>query len=168
MPGLKHAEFHAHNSFTSRYNPITGASTDTIIMAQPAWNNNLIGYDTFNKPDIDHGLYIENALSLLTDPNEWYLDPESHIIYYMPPSGQDPNNMYLVLAKLETLLLVGGTYDQPVHDLTFRGFNYMHTTWSKSPSPRSYARQADRVRPPINRLCRPADRWLYWYEQVLH
>ena len=26
MPGLEHAEFHAHNSFTSRYNPVTGAS----------------------------------------------------------------------------------------------------------------------------------------------
>ncbi|KAJ5459984.1 uncharacterized protein N7458_001536 [Penicillium daleae] len=130
MPGLEHAEFHAHNSFTSRYNPVTGASNDTIFMAQPAWNNNIIGYDSFNKPDVDHGLYVENALSLLTDPNEWYLDPESHIIYYMPPSGQDPSNMYLVLAKLETLLLIGGTYDQPVHDLTFRGFNYMHTTWN--------------------------------------
>ncbi|KUL85897.1 hypothetical protein ZTR_06409 [Talaromyces verruculosus] len=130
MPGLEHAEFHAHNSFTSRYNPITGVSNDVIVMAQPAWNNNNIGYDTFNNPYNDHGLYIENALSLLTDPNEWFLDPNSHIVYYKPPSGQNPNNMYLVLAQLESLILVGGTYDQPVHDLTFRGFNYMHTTWN--------------------------------------
>lgn len=165
MSGLEHAEFHAHNSFTSRYNPVVGASNDTIIMAQPAWNNNIIGYDTFNQPFNDHGLYVENALSLLTDPNEWYLDPESHIIYYMPPSGRDPNSMYLVLAKLETLLLVGGTYDKPVHDLTFRGFNYMHTTWSKYRNLPSHKRGADGWRLHVHqrRLRRPADRWLYWH-----
>lgn len=41
------------------------------------------------------------------------------------------NNMYLVLAQLETLLLVGGTYDEPIHNINFRRFSYMHTTWSK-------------------------------------
>jgi hypothetical protein len=99
-------------------------------MKQPAWNNNGIGYDTISRPDVSHGFFVENALALLDEENEWYLNTTSETVYYKPPNGTDIRSMYLVLGRLEQLLVVGGTYDRPVHDVTFRGFNYMHSTWS--------------------------------------
>jgi hypothetical protein len=68
----------------------------------------------------------------LDEDNEFFLDSKNGKLYYKPPVGKDIKNMYIVLAKLEQLLLLTGTYDKPVHDITFEGFNYMHTTWSKS------------------------------------
>jgi hypothetical protein len=132
MEGLDQAEIHGLGSFTTRFSPISHAADNkTLVMKQPAWNNNGIGYDTISRPDVSHGFFVENALTLLDEENEWFLNTTSEIVYYKPPNGTDIRSMYLVLGRLEQLLVVGGTYDGPAHDIVFRGFNYMHTTWSK-------------------------------------
>ena len=135
LPGLDEAEIVGVNSFTHRFCPIARAGDNgTLYMKQPAFANNGNGYDTLISPFADHGFYVENSLALLDEENEWYLDSKNGKVYYKPSPEEDINKMYIVLGKLEQLLVVSGTYDSPVHDLTFRGFNYMHTTWSTYPS----------------------------------
>src|SRR3546814_18340998 len=60
-------------------------------MHQPAWNNNIWGYDTI--PDPFHPeearLYVSNALAFLDEAGEWYLDPEAGKLYYKPAAGVD-------------------------------------------------------------------------------
>jgi hypothetical protein len=141
-PGIEYGEARGINSFTDRYVPIDSVgSNDTLIMAQPAWQNNIIGYDSIIEPFFDHGFYIENVLAFLDEANEYYLNSSTGTIYYKPPHGVNPKQMYLVLAKLEQVLVVSGTYDAPVHDITFEGFNYMHTTWNYPSSDIGYADQ---------------------------
>lgn len=84
---------------------------------------------------------MENVLAFLDEPNEYYLNSTTGTIYYMPPTGVDPNQQYLVLPRLEQLLVVSGSYDAPVHDVTFQGFNYMHTTWLLPSSDIGYSDQ---------------------------
>jgi hypothetical protein len=130
--GIEHGEIRGINSFTDRSTPIESRGDNgTLIMAQPAANNNAIGYDTIIKPDVEHGFYLENVLAFLDEENEYYINSTTGTVYFKPSDGTDPNNMYTVVPQLEQLLVVSGTYEEPVHDITFRGINYMHTTWSK-------------------------------------
>lgn len=141
-PGIETGEARGINSFTDRYVPINSVgSNGTLIMAQPAWQNNIIGYDSIIEPYADHGFFIENVRAFLNEPNEYYLNYSTGTLDYMPPHGVNPNHMYLVLARLETVLVVCGTYDAPVHDITFEGFNYMHTTWNYPSTDVGYADQ---------------------------
>lgn len=164
------------NSFTDRYIPIDAVGTNnTLVMAQPAFQNNIIGYDTMIHPDVDHGFFIENVLALLDEANEYYLNSSTGQIYYKPPNGTSINSMHLVLARLEQLLVVSGTYDSPVHDITFEGFNYMHTTWSKSlpaltDDMTSLEWATNCFRLPLHQrwVRRSADWRLHWSKHLLH
>ena len=130
--GIEHGEIRGINSFTDRFTPIESRSDDgTLVMAQPAGNNNAIGYDTNVDPDIESGFYLENVLAFLDEENEYYINSTTGTVYFKPADGADPNDMYTIVPRLEQLLVVSGTYEEPVHDITFRGLNYMHTTWSK-------------------------------------
>lgn len=134
LPGLEQTEFSALNSFTHRFTLVDRAAANkTLIMKQPSFHLNNIGYDSNFEPYGDWGFYIQNNLAFLDEENEFFLDSKKGVLYYKPPAGKNINKMYIVLGNLEQVLTVSGTYDKPAHDITFKGFNYMHTTWSESP-----------------------------------
>ena len=70
LPDLQHAnhlELRATGFFTERISPVERTEQGRLIMRQPAWDNNLWGYDTVEKPfhpELSH-LYLANALGLL-------------------------------------------------------------------------------------------------------
>lgn len=125
LPGIENAEIRAVNSFTDRYSPIKSASTGQLLMEQPAWANNLWGWDTISTPFADKGFYIQNTLSLLTDGNEYFLDSGLGQIYYKPLAGQNMATITAYLGILETLIAIGGTLDEPAHDIIFQGLNFV-------------------------------------------
>ncbi|KAM0326712.1 hypothetical protein ACHAQA_006585 [Verticillium albo-atrum] len=139
---IHHAEIAGINSFTHRYTGIDKISqNDSIVMKQPGWSNNIIGWDSMSNPFYDWGFFVENSLGLLDEDNEYYLDSSAGAVYYKPPQGKNPNDMYIVLGRLEQLMVLAGTYDEPIHDLVFRGFHYKHTTWNLPSSDLGYVDQ---------------------------
>src|SRR3954452_24573560 len=50
LPQQNRIEVESQNSFTDRYSPVDHVSGTSIVMQQPAWNNNNWGYDTLAKP----------------------------------------------------------------------------------------------------------------------
>ena len=78
---------------------------------------------------IDLPTHIENALELLDEPGEWYLDRAAREVYYMPRSGENIENVDAIAPALETLLEIRGTLDRPVHDLRFEGITFSHGSW---------------------------------------
>ena len=73
--------------------------------------------------------HIENALSLLDQPGEWYLDRKAGLVYYMPRDGEDPNAMEFVAPKLEQLVCIRGTAQSPVQFVELRGLRLEHAEW---------------------------------------
>ena len=63
--------------------------------------------------------HIENALSLLDAPSEWYLDSTAGTVYYFPAGGEDPNAEEFVAPRLEQLLCIRGSSEAPVHFVEF-------------------------------------------------
>ncbi|MGW0762271.1 right-handed parallel beta-helix repeat-containing protein [Streptomyces sp. NPDC002814] len=141
LPDQKRIELQAKLSFTNRFAPVESISGSTVTMQQPAWDNNTYGYDTIQSPFRTPQFWLLNSKSFLDRPGEWYLDKTAGTLYYKPLEGQDIHRARVELPRMETLLEVGGSYDEPAHDLRFQGLTFTGTTWLHPSSPNGYANQ---------------------------
>jgi hypothetical protein len=141
LPDQQRIELQAMLSFTNRFAPVDSISGTTVTMQQPAWDNNTYGYDTIQSPFREPTFWLLNSKSFIDEPGEWYLDTTAGTLYYKPLDGQDMASAQVELPKLETLLEVGGTYDEPAQDLAFEDTTYTGTTWLHPSSPNGYANQ---------------------------
>jgi len=73
--------------------------------------------------------YMENAIELLDEPGEWYLDRAAGTVYYIPREREDMAKAEVIAPLLETLLEIRGTLDSLVHDICFKGICFSHATW---------------------------------------
>ncbi|USP72743.1 uncharacterized protein yc1106_00017 [Curvularia clavata] len=128
-PGISGAEIRFINSFADRYAPIKSVGNKELVMKQNTWYNQIWGYDTVNKNNADFGVWVQNALALLTEGGQFYLDSAAGKIYYKPLSGENMANADTYLGVSEALIVIGGTYADPVHDISFQDLNFAHTTW---------------------------------------
>lgn len=150
ISGLGNVELRFVGTFTDRYTPVDHLAEDgqSLIMKQPAWYRNLIGYDVVSKPGIlglylgTQGLYLENSLSFLDQDGEWFLDAGNSTLYYQPINGTDPNTSEIIIPKLDVLLaLTGLSYDEPAHDIQFENITWAHTGWNYPTSKYGFADQ---------------------------
>ncbi|MGB2819489.1 MAG: right-handed parallel beta-helix repeat-containing protein [Phycisphaerae bacterium] len=73
--------------------------------------------------------YIENALELLNEPGEWYLDRKARTVYYIPRPGEDMSKAEVIAPAVERLVELRGALDKPVHHIRFVGLTFAHATW---------------------------------------
>ena len=77
----------------------------------------------------NHMFYLSNAIELLNRPQEWHFDSESGQLFYWPRYGESQGSVEAVVPQLETLINIEGNGTAKVHDITFRGISFEHTTW---------------------------------------
>lgn len=77
----------------------------------------------------NHMFYLSNAIELLDQPHEWYRDDDSGKLYYWPLAGETTASVQATVPVLETLINIAGTSAIKVHDISFRGISFEHTTW---------------------------------------
>jgi hypothetical protein len=140
LPAQSRIEVESQDSFTDRYAPVQSISGTTITMQQPAWQNNNWGYDTLARPFAGGQLLLENAYAFLQE-GQWYLDPSAGKLYYRAAAGENPNRQSFVLPYLQSLVQIAGSYANPVHDLTFSGIQFSHSTWLSPGTSIGYADQ---------------------------
>jgi hypothetical protein len=140
LPNQRRIEVESQDSFTDRYAPVENISGNTVTMQQPAWQNNIWGYDTLARPFAGGQLFLENAYAFLQQ-GQWYLDPAAGKLYYRAAAGENPNDESFVLPSLESLVQIAGSYARPVHDLTFAGIQFSYSTWLSPGSRIGYADQ---------------------------
>jgi hypothetical protein len=73
--------------------------------------------------------FLTNAIQLLDEPGEWFLDMKNRQVVYWPRQGEDMPTANVVAPVLETLLRVQGTIDNFVQNVHFTGLNFQYTTW---------------------------------------
>jgi hypothetical protein len=71
--------------------------------------------------------FVENVFEELDAPGEWYLDWESRTLYFLPPSDLNLAEAVVEIPVLTQLVRFIGTADDPVHDVSLRGFRFAHT-----------------------------------------
>lgn len=72
-------------------------------------------------------IFVENILEELDAPGEWFLDPKTHTLYWLPPAGVDPAAARLEAVILKNLIEVRGTAAEPVRHLALRGLTFTQT-----------------------------------------
>ncbi len=71
--------------------------------------------------------YLENALEMLDEPGEWYLDRATGVLSYWPRPGEDLKEAEAIAPVVQTTLLaVAGARQNPVRNLRFRGIRVEH------------------------------------------
>lgn len=123
--GVETGEVRFINSFTDRYSRIESIGDREIIMAQPSWGNQIIGYDTAADPFAEFGVFLQNCQGLLGNGGEHYLNISSNKVYYKPLDGEDMATVDARLGVQEALLSISGTYDEPAHDISIEGFTFV-------------------------------------------
>jgi hypothetical protein len=76
--------------------------------------------------------YFENAIEMLDQAGEWYLDETASTVYYKPRAGEDMATATVIAPMVETLMSVKGTStsDQASY-LWFQGLTFAHTTYMR-------------------------------------
>lgn len=115
--------------------PVSSSTRTEIMIAQPCWHNTVIdsknGWSSASpKGRPFKGIeWFENAYELLGTPGQFYLDTHANVIYYVPREGEDLRRADVEMPVAQSLLVMTGTVDAPIHDLTFEGITFAHTTW---------------------------------------
>ncbi|GIF04824.1 RICIN domain-containing protein [Actinoplanes siamensis] len=129
------------DSWTDRYSPVQSIANGMITMQQPAWNNNNFGYDTLTSPFRAGPMYLQDAYEFLDSPGEWYLNPGTGVLSYIPRLGENMGSADVELPVLQSLVDIGGTYDSPAHHLSFTGIAFTGTSWLGPSGSQGYADQ---------------------------
>jgi len=105
-----------------------------VVMAQPCL------FICRHKEGVQAGVpdYVENALELLDEPGEWYLDRATGEVTYLPRPNEHPPDCEFVAPALQTLLEVRGTPARPAHNLRFEGLTFAEASWLR-PSEQGHA-----------------------------
>jgi hypothetical protein len=143
LPDQNRIEVEGMSWFTHRHAMVDHVDGNRIIMQQPGWRNNLVGYDTLASPVSAEvaRMFLVNSLAFLGEPGQWFADTKAGTLYYKPKAGEDMTQVEIVLPRLERLVSISGTYDQPVRDLQFRRLSFRHTSWLQPSGPQGYASQ---------------------------
>lgn len=116
--------------------PVQSIVGRQISMRQPCWTNVNVFPPLWSFNLISR---IENALELLDEPGEWYLDSQDGWLYYMPRSGEQMRGASVELPVVETLVSGNGTATKPVRNLRFEGLTFAHATWLSPSGADGYA-----------------------------
>lgn len=73
--------------------------------------------------------YIENSHDAVDKPGEWFFDPKSGEVLYWPEAGEDLRKARVTVPHLSELVLLNGTSNAPVSDITFRGLTFADADW---------------------------------------
>lgn len=140
---LADVEIRGVNSFTDRYSRVDSISADqaTLVMNQPAWVNNIWGWDHLGQPFHEGGFYAENALAFVDAANEWFLDTHTNTVYYKPADPATIGALTIELPRLETLFTISGTIADRAHDIELDGLTFTGSTWNEPTTAGGYVDQ---------------------------
>ncbi|MBQ4087820.1 MAG: hypothetical protein IJC78_06205 [Clostridia bacterium] len=135
---IEDLEFDFFEQWTHSYVGVQGVEdngdgTVTIVMRETDWHYqwDLKGNCLPSVPE-----YIENALELLDEEGEWYLDSHEGFLYYKPRVFENMETVRVTLPVCEKMIhLAGSTAFAPIRNIEFRGMVFENTTWNVPSDP---------------------------------
>ncbi|MFV1965360.1 MAG: nitrous oxide reductase family maturation protein NosD [Pirellulaceae bacterium] len=88
--------------------------------------------------------YVENALELLDQPGEWYLNRETGDLSYWPLPGERLDEVEVIAPVLNELVRIDGDADEGrfVEHVTLQGLSFQHADWVLAPQGNSSTQAA--------------------------
>ncbi len=82
----------------------------------------------WNRWDSHTGVILEHFRAALDAAGEWYVDAE-RILHYIPHPGEKHETTEVVIPRISQLLVIKGTAEQPVSDISWQGIHFLHAGW---------------------------------------
>ncbi len=84
-------------------------------------------------------VYVENALELLDEAGEWYLDTHENYLYYKPRDFETMDDATDFIIPVQSkLLTLKGTPDAHAKNVTFQNIDFTYTTWNYPTEARAF------------------------------
>jgi len=74
--------------------------------------------------------WLENSLTFLDQPGEWFYDSKSGTLYYLPRADERSMSTKIIIPTQQTLISLEGSLNDPVTDIDFKGLTFRHTGWA--------------------------------------
>jgi hypothetical protein len=105
---------------------VASSNDRTLKLAHPmGW----VGHGDMTSASSNKPTYLENALSFVDMPGEWYLDETTGVLTYQAAEGEDPNTREMVAPFADALIRIEGTPEVPVRNLHFSGIEFSCARW---------------------------------------
>jgi hypothetical protein len=120
--------------------------TKTILMKQPyfsyaLWMEQDDSHQWFPKYDVP--FYLENAFELLDEPGEWYYNPDTHELFYLPRQDEDMNSAEVIIPQTQNLIeITGEAVGREVHNIAFEGLTFAYAGWTRASEMGTFGWQA--------------------------
>lgn len=100
---------------------ITGKKSNNELTMEGGWQN--------NRPSPLHKkfLFVENVFEELDAPGEWYYNTGEQTLYVYAPKGIDLPSARVAVGKLEQLIVLKGTREQPLQRVTIANIRFTET-----------------------------------------
>lgn len=115
---IKTMEVHGDSTLLTFHQP------ESKIQSEHPWPAPWISKESGNS-----AFWLTNALPLLDEPGEWYLDVKAQKLYYWPRNNENLSTATVIAPVLESLVNINGTIDNPVSHIHFKGISFQHTSW---------------------------------------
>jgi|GEM_PF-755009 len=145
----QHAEVHQQGSWRDYTLAVKGQTVladgdSKLIFDQPSFEDAMNNSPLTWTPSFTRSFFVENDLSLLDQPGEWYFDKDTKTLYYYPLPGENPAAADIVMPVVNTLVHVEGSdFDNRVRNITFQGLTFAHTTWTQVNAQGMFGNQAE-------------------------
>lgn len=122
-PTVNQAEVRVMNRWTESHLPVVGVDEGEKLVK--------FGKKSVFKLELKDLWYIENALEILDQPGEWFLDRAAGRLYYLPQPGEDPAQAEVIAPALAQVVRLEGQPEAGrfVEHVQFRGLSFAHTEW---------------------------------------
>jgi parallel beta-helix repeat protein len=101
------------------------SSTSTVTLAGSA-------YPYASQPNAPY--WVENTITALDSPGEWYLNSSTGVLSYIPMAGENITQVQVVAPTPTQLILFEGNASAGsyVSNLVFKGLTFQYTDWSET------------------------------------
>ena len=99
---------------------ITGKDANGDVTKEGGWQNNR-GGGVHEKIR-----FVENIFEELDAPGEWFLNEQTHTLYFYPPEGVDLKTATFEATCLRSLVEFQGSEKEPVRFVNFKGITFRH------------------------------------------
>src|SRR6056300_1343084 len=82
-----------------------------------------------SKNNGNSAFFLNNGISMLDEPGEWYLDQQNEKIYYYPENDENIQSSTFVVPVLENLVEIKGTIDNPVEYVYLKDLSFQYSNW---------------------------------------
>jgi hypothetical protein len=74
--------------------------------------------------------YLENSFEFLDAEYEWFLDSAASKVYLKLPPDMDPSQLSIEVPLAESLLVVEGSEQNPISNISFEGISFKYCRWN--------------------------------------